>query len=75
MQARNPAFCDDFHEAADENMSGLQAVALRAAADEVLLDSVIVTGRSSVTLRPRAGDRRPAGRLDTFAALSHGVRQ
>ncbi|MEU1211965.1 pectinesterase family protein [Streptomyces sp. NPDC005790] len=50
FQARNLTISNDFDEAANQNMSGLQAVALRTAADKVLLDSVIVTGDQDTLL-------------------------
>ncbi|MFC8228110.1 pectinesterase family protein [Streptomyces sp. NPDC057287] len=50
FQARNLTISNDFDEAAHQNMSGLQAVALRTAADKVFLDSVIVTGDQDTLL-------------------------
>ncbi|MFJ8764711.1 pectinesterase family protein [Streptomyces clavifer] len=50
FQARNLTLSNDFDEAANQNMSGLQAVALRTAADKVFLDSVIVTGDQDTLL-------------------------
>ncbi|WP_329205566.1 pectinesterase family protein [Streptomyces sp. NBC_00683] len=50
FQARNLTVSNDFDEAAHQNMSGLQAVALRTAADKVFLDSVIVTGDQDTLL-------------------------
>ncbi|MFJ4841024.1 pectinesterase family protein [Streptomyces sp. NPDC088746] len=50
FQARNLTISNDFDEAANQNMSGLQAVALRTAADKVFLDSVIVTGDQDTLL-------------------------
>ncbi|WTS35267.1 pectinesterase family protein [Streptomyces sp. NBC_00111] len=50
FQARNLTISNDFDEAANQHMSGLQAVALRTAADKVFLDSVIVTGDQDTLL-------------------------
>ncbi|WP_405666778.1 pectinesterase family protein [Streptomyces sp. NBC_01166] len=50
FQARNLTISNDFDEGANQNMSGLQAVALRTAADKVFLDSVIVTGDQDTLL-------------------------
>ncbi|WP_299538397.1 pectinesterase family protein [uncultured Streptomyces sp.] len=50
FQARNLTIANDFDEAAHQNMSGLQAVALRTAADKVVLDSVVVTGDQDTLL-------------------------
>ncbi|MFB4420362.1 pectinesterase family protein [Streptomyces sp. QL37] len=50
FQARNLTISNDFDEAANQNMSGLQAVALRTAADKVFLDSVIITGDQDTLL-------------------------
>ncbi|MER5555836.1 pectinesterase family protein [Streptomyces sp. NPDC002793] len=50
FQARNLTISNDFDEGANQNMSGLQAVALRTAADKVFLDSVIVSGDQDTLL-------------------------
>ncbi|MGP4048933.1 pectinesterase family protein [Streptomyces sp. 2A115] len=50
FQARNLTIDNDFDEANNQNLSGHQAVALRTAADKVVLDSVIVTGDQDTLL-------------------------
>ncbi|MET9514860.1 pectinesterase family protein [Streptomyces sp. NPDC002994] len=50
FQARNLTVSNDFDEAKNQNLSGHQAVALRTAADRVLLDSVIVSGDQDTLL-------------------------
>lgn len=50
FQARNLTISNDFDEAAHQDMSALQAVALRTAADKVFLDSVIVSGDQDTLL-------------------------
>ncbi|MDQ0792807.1 pectinesterase family protein [Streptomyces sp. B1I3] len=50
FQARNLTISNDFDEAAHQDMSARQAVALRTAADKVLLDSLIVTGDQDTLL-------------------------
>ncbi|MGW1817266.1 pectinesterase family protein [Streptomyces sp. NPDC002125] len=50
FQARNLTIANDFDEAANQSLSGHQAVALRTAADKVFLDSVIVTGDQDTLL-------------------------
>ncbi|MEU1126737.1 pectinesterase family protein [Streptomyces sp. NPDC005899] len=50
FQARNLTISNDFDESAHQDMSARQAVALRTAADKVLLDSVIVTGDQDTLL-------------------------
>ncbi|PAZ13216.1 pectate lyase [Streptomyces sp. SA15] len=50
FQARNLTISNDFDEAANQSLSGHQAVALRTAADKVMLDGVIVTGDQDTLL-------------------------
>jgi pectate lyase len=50
FQARNLTITNDFDEAANQSLSGHQAVALRTAADKVFLDSVIVNGDQDTLL-------------------------
>ncbi|MEV0219625.1 pectinesterase family protein [Streptomyces sp. NPDC050704] len=50
FQARNLTFDNDFDEANNQSLNGHQAVALRTAADKVVLDSVIVTGDQDTLL-------------------------
>ncbi|MEV8311742.1 pectinesterase family protein [Streptomyces flavidovirens] len=50
FQARNLTVSNDFDEAKNQHMSGHQAVALRTAADRVLLDGVIVSGDQDTLL-------------------------
>ncbi|MFD3618430.1 pectinesterase family protein [Streptomyces sp. NPDC058676] len=50
FQARNLTVSNDFDEAANQSLSGHQAVALRTAADKVFLDSVIVSGDQDTLL-------------------------
>ncbi|MFE5238949.1 pectinesterase family protein [Streptomyces sp. NPDC056627] len=50
FQARNLTIANDFDEAANQSLSGHQAVALRTAADKVFLDSIIVTGDQDTLL-------------------------
>jgi pectate lyase len=50
FQARNLSITNDFDEAANQSLSGHQAVALRTAADKVFLDGVIVTGDQDTLL-------------------------
>ncbi|MFD9497981.1 pectinesterase family protein [Streptomyces sp. NPDC060035] len=50
FQARNLTVSNDFDEAAHQDMSARQAVALRTAADKVVLDSVVVTGDQDTLL-------------------------
>ncbi|RZB18214.1 pectate lyase [Streptomyces sp. F001] len=58
FQARNLTVSNDFDEAANQSLSGHQAVALRTAADKVLLDGVIVTGdQDTLLLDTPAKDR------------------
>nr|WP_237547559.1 pectinesterase family protein [Streptomyces sp. SID5476] len=50
FQARNLTISNDFDEAANQSLEGHQAVALRTAADKVLLDGVIVSGDQDTLL-------------------------
>ncbi|KND45959.1 pectinesterase family protein [Streptomyces stelliscabiei] len=50
FQARNLTISNDFDEAANQSLDGHQAVALRTAADKVLLDGVIVSGDQDTLL-------------------------
>ncbi|MEU8710046.1 pectinesterase family protein [Streptomyces sp. NPDC048565] len=50
FQARDLTISNDFDEAAHQDMNDRQAVALRTAADQVLLDSVTVTGDQDTLL-------------------------
>jgi pectinesterase len=50
FQARNLTISNDFDEAANQSLSGHQAVALRTAADRVFLDGVIVSGDQDTLL-------------------------
>jgi pectinesterase len=50
FQARNLSISNDFDEAANQSLSGHQAVALRTAADKVFLDGVIVSGDQDTLL-------------------------
>lgn len=50
FQARNLTISNDFDEGANQSLSGHQAVALRTAADKVVLDSVIVNGDQDTLL-------------------------
>ncbi|WP_175407775.1 pectinesterase family protein [Streptomyces sp. TRM64462] len=58
FQARNLTVSNDFDEAANQHMSGHQAVALRTAADRVLLDGVIVSGDQDTLLLDTASKDR-----------------
>ncbi|MFD7277922.1 pectinesterase family protein [Streptomyces sp. NPDC059862] len=58
FQARNLTISNDFDEAANQSLSGHQAVALRTAADKVLLDGVIVTGDQDTLLLDTAAKDR-----------------
>ncbi|MEU9204338.1 pectinesterase family protein [Streptomyces sp. NPDC048332] len=58
FQARNLTIANDFDEAAHQDMSGLQAVALRTAADKVFLDSVITEGDQDTLLLDTAAKDR-----------------
>lgn len=58
FQARNLTIENDFDEAANQSLSGHQAVALRTAADKVYLDSLIVNGdQDTLLLDTAAADR------------------
>lgn len=59
FQARNLTISNDFDEAAHQDMSALQAVALRTAADKVFLDSVTVTGDQDTLLLDTASKAAP----------------
>ncbi|MFF6780583.1 pectinesterase family protein [Streptomyces sp. NPDC012510] len=50
FQARNLTISNDFDEAANQSFKDHQAVALRTAADKVVLDGVIVTGDQDTLL-------------------------
>lgn len=50
FQARNLTISNDFDEAAHQDLSGLQAVALRTAADKVFLDSIVTEGDQDTLL-------------------------
>lgn len=50
FQARNLTIANDFDEAVHQDMNGLQAVALRTAADKVFLDSIITEGDQDTLL-------------------------
>ncbi len=50
FQARNLTISNDFDERANQSLSGHQAVALRTAADRILLDGVIVEGDQDTLL-------------------------
>ncbi|WP_159765988.1 pectinesterase family protein [Streptomyces sp. HM190] len=58
FQARNLTISNDFDEAANQSLSGHQAVALRTAADKVVLDGVIVTGDQDTLLLDTASKDR-----------------
>jgi pectate lyase len=58
FQARNLTISNDFDEAANQSLNGHQAVALRTAADKVLLDGVIVTGDQDTLLLDTASKDR-----------------
>ncbi|WP_371602182.1 pectinesterase family protein [Streptomyces sp. NBC_01220] len=58
FQARNLTIANDFDEAAHQDMSGLQAVALRSAADKVFLDSIITEGDQDTLLLDTAAKDR-----------------
>ncbi|MET9777356.1 pectinesterase family protein [Streptomyces sp. NPDC006367] len=62
FQARNLTIANDFDEAANQSLSGHQAVALRTAADKVFLDGVIVTGDQD-TLQLDTAARDKLGRV------------
>ncbi|MGW4020340.1 pectinesterase family protein [Streptomyces sp. NPDC005009] len=58
FQARNLTISNDFDEGANQSLSGHQAVALRTAADKVLLDGVIVEGDQDTLLLDTAAKDR-----------------
>jgi pectate lyase len=58
FQARNLTISNDFEEAAHQSLDGHQAVALRTAADRVVLDGVIVTGDQDTLLLDTASKDR-----------------
>ncbi|MDG9718718.1 pectinesterase family protein [Streptomyces sp. DH24] len=58
FQARNLTISNDFDEAANQNLSGHQAVALRTAADKVFLDGIITTGDQDTLLLDTAAKDR-----------------
>ncbi|GAB2752843.1 pectinesterase family protein [Streptomyces bullii] len=58
FQARNLTISNDFDEAANQSLSGHQAVALRTAADKVFLDGVIVSGDQDTLLLDTAAKDR-----------------
>ncbi|MET9435785.1 pectinesterase family protein [Streptomyces sp. NPDC006551] len=58
FQARNLTVSNDFDEARNQQLSGHQAVALRTAADRVVLDGVIVTGDQDTLLLDTAAKDR-----------------
>ncbi|TXS43823.1 pectate lyase [Streptomyces sp. or43] len=58
FQARNLTIANDFDEAAHQDMNGLQAVALRTAADKVFLDSIITEGDQDTLLLDTAAKDR-----------------
>ncbi|HSX96955.1 MAG TPA: pectinesterase family protein, partial [Streptomyces sp.] len=58
FQARNLTISNDFDEAANQSLSGHQAVALRTAADKVFLDGVIVSGDQDTLLLDTASKDR-----------------
>ncbi|GAA2549035.1 MULTISPECIES: pectinesterase family protein [Streptomyces] len=59
FQARNLTISNDFDERANRSLSGHQAVALRTAADKVLLDGVIVEGDQDTLLLDTAAKDEP----------------
>ncbi|MET9391698.1 pectinesterase family protein [Streptomyces sp. NPDC006624] len=58
FQARNLTVSNDFDEAANQSLSGHQAVALRTAADRVFLDRIIVSGDQDTLLLDTAAKDR-----------------
>uniref|UniRef100_UPI0020308195 pectinesterase family protein n=1 Tax=Streptomyces sp. MSC1_001 TaxID=2909263 RepID=UPI0020308195 len=58
FQARNLTLSNDFDEAANRNLNGHQAVALRTAADRILLDGVIISGDQDTLLLDTAAKDR-----------------
>ncbi|MEU3449134.1 pectinesterase family protein [Streptomyces thermolilacinus] len=59
FQARNLTITNDFDEARNQHVNGHQAVALRTAADRVLLDRIIVEGDQDTLLLDTAAKDRP----------------
>ncbi|MBQ1089240.1 pectinesterase family protein [Streptomyces sp. B93] len=59
FQARNLTITNDFDEAANQSLSGHQAVALRTAADKVFLDSLIINGDQDTLLLDTAAKDKP----------------
>ncbi|MFD4630888.1 pectinesterase family protein [Streptomyces sp. NPDC058284] len=59
FRARNLTVSNDFDEARNQHLDGVQAVALRTAADRVRLDSVIVSGDQDTLLLDTAAKDRP----------------
>lgn len=62
FQARNLTIANDFDERAHQSLAGHQAVALRTAADKVLLDGVVVEGDQD-TLLLDTDDKDRLGRV------------
>ncbi|WP_033312356.1 pectinesterase family protein [Streptomyces iakyrus] len=58
FQARNLTISNDFDEKANQNIKDQQAVALRTAADKVLLDGIIVSGDQDTLLLDTASKDR-----------------
>ncbi|GGQ19687.1 pectinesterase family protein [Streptomyces roseolilacinus] len=58
FQARNLTITNDFDEARNQHLDGHQAVALRTAADKVLLDGLIVNGDQDTLLLDTAAKDR-----------------
>ncbi|MFI6415596.1 pectinesterase family protein [Streptomyces sp. NPDC050585] len=58
FQARNLTIANDFDEARNQHVDGHQAVALRTAADRVLLDRIIVEGDQDTLLLDTAAKDR-----------------
>nr|WP_309049451.1 pectinesterase family protein [Streptomyces sp.] len=64
FQARNLTVANDFDEARNQHITGHQAVALRTAADRVLLDGLIISGdQDTLLLDTAAKDRLGRVRL------------
>ncbi|MFE0733797.1 pectinesterase family protein [Streptomyces sp. NPDC058855] len=59
FQARNLTVANDFDEARNQHLTGHQAVALRTAADRVLLDALIISGDQDTLLLDTAAKDRP----------------
>ncbi|MET7293409.1 pectinesterase family protein [Streptomyces griseoloalbus] len=58
FQARNLTIANDFDERANQSITGHQAVAVRTAADKILLDGVIVEGDQDTLLLDTAAKDR-----------------